>query len=391
MTNNKNPSTCSMVKGTSFKLAIFSDVHLGHLKTPTEFITNNLEKYLINPKSIKELDMIIIAGDLFDQALRLNDKSVAYIEDIIFKLISLCSKYKVKLRVLEGTPSHDREQNDMVRRYAERYGNLFNEGGIDFRYIKEISVIEERDIGLSFLYVPDGEDDCEKVWEEVKEKLALSGLSKVDISIMHGTFDIQLPDIKHIPKHQVHRYLGISNLFVNSGHIHEMIKYKDFHCNGSFDRLGHGYESPKGYWKFDIDLVNRRYVSNFIINQQAMIYRTVDVRGLELEDAIAKVDSFIKTDNVTFGRYRIYGNKDDAIFAHVNKLSKRYRGLAFDIKLEKDAADVKYDIKNVEVFKPLQITKSSISSIVESKLKKMSVPEDVLARALALLEERINA
>ena len=51
-----------------FRCASFGDVHLGHPNTPTKHIIRNLVQY-IHEDYIRELDMLIIEGDLFDRLL----------------------------------------------------------------------------------------------------------------------------------------------------------------------------------------------------------------------------------------------------------------------------------------------------------------------------------
>ena len=75
-----------------------------------------------------------------------------------------------------------------------------------------------------------------------------SGLTKVDYAVMHGQFDYQLP--KHItgmPRHDSQKYLDIVKHYIFIGHIHTHSVYDRIIAQGSFDRLTHGQEEPKGY------------------------------------------------------------------------------------------------------------------------------------------------
>ena len=61
------------------KYLVFSDVHFGHDKTPTEFIINNLNNLLSNYVDRKDIKAIFIAGDLFDRLLGSRYNCLIYI------------------------------------------------------------------------------------------------------------------------------------------------------------------------------------------------------------------------------------------------------------------------------------------------------------------------
>ena len=100
-----------MTQSKKIKWLSISDIHLGNLRTPADFILANLRRELFDTNIIPTLDLLIIAGDLFDRLLEYNHPSATNILLFIDKLMILCSTHNVKLRVLEGTPSHDNKQN----------------------------------------------------------------------------------------------------------------------------------------------------------------------------------------------------------------------------------------------------------------------------------------
>ena len=91
----------------TFKYLVFSDVHLGHPRTTTEEIIDHLNAFFNDFTNFTDLDAIFIAGDLFDRLL--DNHSDEYHRIVIWcaKLLQFCVKHNIKLRVLEGTPSHD--------------------------------------------------------------------------------------------------------------------------------------------------------------------------------------------------------------------------------------------------------------------------------------------
>ena len=53
--------------------------HLGHQRTPSESTLEALDR-VINPKTLKDLDVLLIAGDFFDHLLQFPDDRVLEID-----------------------------------------------------------------------------------------------------------------------------------------------------------------------------------------------------------------------------------------------------------------------------------------------------------------------
>ena len=92
-------------------MLVVGDVHLGHHQTSTESIVANLNKYCTTDDALRMADFLIIEGDLFDRLLNNADENLYIINQWITRILYKCRDHKVKLRVLEGTPSHDRKQS----------------------------------------------------------------------------------------------------------------------------------------------------------------------------------------------------------------------------------------------------------------------------------------
>src|SRR5690606_2839512 len=93
-----------------FRTVVLGDVHLGNPYTPTDYIIRNLHT-CINAELIKEIDLLVIEGDLFDRLLSNNDDNVYPIHAWATWLMCACAEHNTALFVLEGTPSHDWQQN----------------------------------------------------------------------------------------------------------------------------------------------------------------------------------------------------------------------------------------------------------------------------------------
>jgi predicted MPP superfamily phosphohydrolase len=110
MTNYKLP----IKPAGALRICTISDVHLGHRKTPTYAIITELEHLVVNRFAMSQLDALFITGDLFDRLLNLPFTDVGVIHQFFIKLLTLAKQFNVKVRVLEGTPSHDWKQSRLL-------------------------------------------------------------------------------------------------------------------------------------------------------------------------------------------------------------------------------------------------------------------------------------
>jgi len=101
-----------------------SDWHLGNIRVPAIDIIKNLDKYLIPELINNKINLLLIAGDIFDQALSLNDKQSLLIISFFIKLFKLCDKYNISVRILKGTDKHDRNQCKVIETIYLNYGFL---------------------------------------------------------------------------------------------------------------------------------------------------------------------------------------------------------------------------------------------------------------------------
>lgn len=309
----------------------FSDSHLGHRTTETEHIINNLHRLIPDAPSSGDIDLLFIAGDLFDRLLNLSSPDVYSIHKWVYHLLNVCKKYDIVLRVLEGTPSHDNKQNRLIPEI-----NISGNFGCDVSYFDTLSIeyIERFDIHV--LYINDEyHPEPSQTLAEVRLLLARHNLTQVDFAVMHGQFDYQLPNhlLNRIPHHDAQAYLGLVKYLIFIGHIHQHSQYERIIAAGSTDRLQHGEEEDKGIVKATV-YQNGDFTAEFIINKNAKIYRTVDVSSQELNTALAHIKTIV--DNVPDGSYlRIRANQEDSVVNSLREFRTLYPQINWSIQTEK--------------------------------------------------------
>lgn len=261
------------------KYIVTSDIHLGHIKTPTGHIINSFKKYILN-KENSDIDVLFISGDLFDRLLDLNSKEVKEIIEFFHYLLEYCYRYDIALRVLEGTPSHDWQQSEILYKLNE-----LREHKCDLKYFKVLDIEYLEKIKKYVLYIPDEwtqeHSDLEK---QIEKKLSLFNISHVDIAILHGQFGYQVLGKKyHGFFFKEDYFLSLVKGFIHVGHYHSFSSFDRIIANGSLERLAHGEEEPKGYVK----VVNNEYI--FIENKDAYPYVTINITKNYTLDKLTKV------------------------------------------------------------------------------------------------------
>lgn len=249
------------------KYVVCSDIHLGHLNTPTEHICNSFRKFILTDAN-KDSDVIFIAGDVFDRLLDSNSLELALIVGLFNDIFNYCYSNDILLRVLEGTPSHDYGQFSLLWKVNEIRKNK-----CDLVYHKVLDIEYISRIGKHVLYIPDewchDHDELEK---QIELKMQEKGVDKVDIAILHGQFAYQFAGKPYTGFHYKEAYFLEKVVgFIHLGHYHNYTSLDRIIANGSLERLVHGDEIPKGYV-----VINDKSFT-FIENTDAWSYVSLNV------------------------------------------------------------------------------------------------------------------
>lgn len=378
----------TMILNTTDRLEIasISDIHLGHSTNHTEDIVANLRiAFPDNPETAK-LDFLFFCGDVFDGLLTVPDKDVLLIKEFIAYILRLCKKHNIKVRVLEGTPSHDWQQSQLFLDI-----NVLLDIGADLKYFKQLHLEYEQSHDKWLLFVPDECDaTTEKTLSRVKELIKQNGIEKVDYALMHGQFEYQLPSFVKAPKHDSSEYLKLVKHIIFIGHYHTFSNLDRIVAHGSFDRLRQNEEEPKGHVR--VSQIGNDHVITFIENKDAKIYKTIDCTGLDINELIVEVDD--KVIGAKFDSYfRIRAEVGHPIFSNMEVLIKRYPLINWSKITNEEISD---KIKVVqeealdETYEPIIINATSISDLMLQRLKDISSDEEFLHDAMLLFNRGVK-
>ncbi len=361
-----------------------SDIHLGHNRTSTEFIIKNLDDCITNSNTLSNVDLLILAGDIFDKGLAFASEDISKIIHWINRLMLLCNKHNVVLRILEGTPSHDRKQSKIFTDVNEILSNI-NEYKLDFKYVDTLSIEHINEFGINVLYIPDEwNTDSNTTLLEVKELLNSKQLNQVDYAIIHGCFEHQLPS--HIGiniKHNNNEYNRIVKHLIFIGHIHQHSIKDKIISHGSFDRLSHGEEEKKGYIKVIIDKNNYHNVK-FIENKKSKKYITIKLDNDITDTIISNIDIIVS--KLPSGSYiRLNMDRDDLNVQLLQVLEQRHPTINWSIQTNKQKEE--QIVLEKKEYIPLIINRNNINQVVMNKVSKQYTDLNIVNNCNNILTE----
>lgn len=314
----------------------FSDQHTLHNKTPTEHILANMSRFLYVDNDLAKVDMIVFGGDLFDRLVDASNKSFLKVLDWVKGLFQKCLELNVKVRILEGTSSHDWGQPQHLEFSAFH--------SADVAYVETLSVETFPEFNnLTMMYVPDnmGNKSPDEIWELALQVLNQADLKEVDLIAFHGGFYYQLPEKAHKSAHMESRWESIVKYGIFAGHIHVPSHKGKIYCSGSFDRIRHGEEHPKGGYIISLDNVKGEFKATFYENKHALPYLTMWItRETTAEELVEKIHLFIRNHKLPpHSQIKIRGGNGAVVNPVVNILAEEYAkyGFAVENDTEEDA------------------------------------------------------
>ncbi len=367
------------------RIVSVSDVHLGHRKNDTFEIVLALRKYILDPALLKETDIMIIAGDLFDRLLDLENEYLGEIQLFMVSVLHACEKHDVTLLVLEGTPSHDRRQSHMFDTLV-----LATNSKADYHYVTTLDILYLEKYDAHILFVPDvWRPTAQETLDEFKDLLKSKGLTQVDLAIMHGQFEYQLPPhVKSVALHSAEEYHKLVKTHIFIGHDHTHSRYGIITSQGSFDRLVHGEEEPKGFVQAIIK--NNEATIWFIENKDARTYNTVDCTDISLQDTIEYLQEYVKSLRMD-ACVRIKAEKNHPIFSNMAELVKISATIDWSKKSDDEKPTQSANLSGVsdldQEWTPIHIDSDNIVKTLLDRLKTKSVTPEQLTFIQSQLEE----
>ena len=345
---------------------------------------DSLYTFFRNLPDKKDIDLICIVGDLFDTLLEFNSNDGVNITIWMNWLLEYCALNNIILRVLEGTPSHDWKQSIWFDTIIK-----FNHLPVNFKYVSDLSIEYIEELDIQVLYVPDEWNaDNLVTYRQVVELLRDNNLSQVDMAFMHGQFDYQIPNhLAKIPRHDSNLYIPLVKYYISIGHVHIFSYYENIIAQGSFDRISHNEEDPKGAIEMILHKDGNKSF-NFIENKNARIFKTLDIKSLDMDKIYTKINKALKTIPAqSFVRLRV--PRKSPILANFKELTIKYSNIHWSHVLDDDSV-VSQSLFIESVFtnyESISITKDNLIPLVEQKLTNYSNKQQLVDRLQSILIE----
>lgn len=366
---------------TEWKIATVSDIHLGSLLNPASQIIKNLNRYLTRD-FLNGVDILFLAGDVFDRLISNTEDDIHPIVQWIVHLLVKCQETDTIVRVLEGTPSHDRRQSKFFQSI-----NQNEKIQADLKYVDTLSVEFIEKLNMHVLYIPDEWNrKNETTLEEARNAIAAQGLDKVDFAIMHGHFDCQVPAHLGMKCHDSKAYLNLVRYLIFIGHDHRFFQHDRIVAQGSFDRIGHNQEEAKGFVKAVVSKTGQ-YQLTFIENIDAKVFKTVDVKET-LDDTFEMLNDLANQLPVD-SAVRLRGEKTHPIFANMNALLLRYPSLNITKKILDDSPNKELVVQETPKFEVIHLLKGNLKSLLMERLTPKIQSEEDKQFAEAFIEQTL--
>lgn len=358
---------------SNFKITAIGDLHFGNPKLKAEDLYNRLCKYLY--PQLSDTNLLLLTGDTYDQLTTVNSSANRYVLKFIQDLYIMSHTTGMIIRILHGTYSHDRDQVSI-------FDNLLlpNTKAV---VVNRITCEMLDDTGLKILYIPDNlpYKRSEDVMDCITNNYKCLGWDKCDIVLGHGSFDYALGcGSEHLPEctytiSQFKPYVKDDGLII-MGHIHRPSHRANVYYCGSFDRMVHGEEEPKGFYTFTYD---KGWVSKFIVNDDAYKFITIEPKGASIDDRVHDMlNKLAQAFPDKRGYVRVlYANAEDRGIYH-RVVLQTYPDIIFSGKRVGDVADSALDLAELDIdtFTNIKIDVNNLGELVYSFLVEHNKVDD---------------
>lgn len=362
-----------------------SDIHLGNKNTKIEEMIMSLKKFFLQyGKHIKNMDYIFLSGDTYDRLLNNGSKEAILALQWLMDLAEYCFNNNIKLRILEGTRSHDFGQVSNISAVIEKKYK-----GLDFKYIVDHSIETCVTTGLSIMYLPDDlYHDGSLAYSKSVELLSQHHMDKADIGIFHGSFNYQLPIVTIESAMDEKLFMKLFNYFITIGHIHKHSVYSGkIIAPGSFERIAHAEEEPKGA-VVHVIYPNGDKEYSFLVNENAVIYHHIDVHCTSVDMFYKTMKKRLRTFPINT-RFRLGIEKSNPLAYALKEISDMFPNYIFTKKDIGGVEETKVLEDMLDEYSTITIGAGTVIELMEKELK--SKGDTDITQKLILLKEVVDA
>lgn len=341
------------------RITFGSDFHIGNSKISALESHLNITDWFY-PEVIKS-NVVFLGGDFFHRLLKLDEVAALESISIAQELITFAEEYNLKIRILRGTFSHDRQQNEIFLSVLSK-----SKKNVDLVCVDTISLELIKEYDLRVLYLPDNlpYKNKEEVMEVIHSLLKTYGWKNVDIVVGHGYFEHVFPvNVPHPPiVFEYDDFKDIVSGYILMGHVHTTSVYKNIIYAGSFERFAHNEEEQKGFYV--VERNNDKWSYNFIENKDTPYFYTIDLKDEDIDSCMNQIDDFIisKFGNKN-GFFRIAHTNPEIKQILLQMVHDKYPSLITTTKSTKDTIEKRQIIKDFQTCQYTLPTKENLADL----------------------------
>ena len=252
-----------------------ADLHFGSIDPKVTYQILK-EQFISKIALFPKIDIIAIAGDIFERKYMANSDPITYATLFMGELMQVAKEKNASVIVVMGTREHDADQLRLFYHYR-------NNPEYDIYIVEQLQFVYTK--GMQILCIPElyglPEDNYDMVLNH----------SFYDMCIMHGTIkgSVYVDNVKEGRLFTIDDFKYCIGPII-SGHIHTGGCFdKDFYYTGSPIRYKFGEEGTKGFLILLYDLDSRRYYIH-LEPIESFRYDTISIDQLLLSDPKEVID-----------------------------------------------------------------------------------------------------
>ncbi|QXN67968.1 hypothetical protein FPHOBKDP_00218 [Listeria phage LPJP1] len=293
-----------------------------------------------------KIDLIVIAGDLFDRILKFDEVGGKLVLNFMQELIEWTNKNNIYFRIIQGTKTHDYNQLAVFRKAeVDNYNFKIYE-----TVYNEKLTINEKEFNILYLpeEYPEDMNDYYKEFFDVQENTydMIFGHGMIDFVAFTGYEDDTEKIVKKAPVFVADDLIKITKGPICFGHIHDYHEYKkQIYYSGSFSRYSHGDTMDKGYLYIKLNSEDTsEYEISFYVNELAPTYATIDLDKIKydnMEDLASLIND--SREEYDFIRIKSTNNNDSSIVRKVIENSPNIKVTLKNKNNEEQQVDSKWN------------------------------------------------
>ena len=313
-----------------------ADIHFGSIDPKTTYQIMK-EQFIDKIKLLPRLDIIVIAGDIFDRKYMANSDPIVYATLFMGEVMQLSKEKSSSVIVVMGTKEHDADQLRLFYHYR-------NNPDYDIHIVEQIEFVYTK--GMQILCIPELYGVPEEQYNFFLNTCAY------DMVIMHGTIKgaVYGDNVKESRLFTIDDFNYCRGPII-SGHVHTGGCFeKDFYYTGSPIRYKFGEEEPKGFLILLYDLDSRKYLMH-LEQIESFRYDTISVDDILLSDPkeiIDYINNLKEKENIDYLRISISPNYSQENTELLKNYFRNRQDIKFKIertkKLEEQVIDKELEL-----------------------------------------------